>query len=135
MTGLSKDLDETITAAVQARVEAAVLQAMSGDEVVGQMVAAAMNEEVEGNNYGREKKTFLQHTIKTAFQKMANNAVTLAVEEEREAVELAVRKEIRKNINALASAQVDELVHKLNYKTELSLMIGTNTRVSHPLQN
>ncbi|WP_280499398.1 hypothetical protein [Nocardia cyriacigeorgica] len=105
------DLNTVIAAAVQARIEAEVAAALSGDEVISKYVAAALNQPIEigHNSWDRRKTTFLRNTIDEAMRAATKAAVEQAVAEEREAIENAVRAELRDRVDALAVQLVDSL--------------------------
>lgn len=110
-TDLAGDLNATITEAVQARVSAAVMEALSGDEVIGKFVTAALMEPQPKDAYDRSRKgpTFLDKTLKTAFQKMTEAAVRDVLEEQSEYVRDEVRKAIRRRADGLADSIVSQL--------------------------
>jgi hypothetical protein len=110
MSTLDVDLNATIGAAVNAKIEAAVMQALAGDEVMGAFVAAALNQKVETDRYDRKKdSTFLAHVVKEAIQKATKAAVESFVAAEREAIELEVRKALRSSLPKIASDLVGGL--------------------------
>jgi hypothetical protein len=112
MTDLTSDLNQTITAAVQARVEAAVMEALSGDEVVGQFVTAALTQKVKEDHYQshRDQPTFLAHTLKKAIQGMTQEAVQAVIEEERPAILREVRKALKGKHEEIAQNLVGGMV-------------------------
>jgi hypothetical protein len=94
---LGADLDATITNAVNARVEAAVAAALSGDNFMSSYVTAALQQHVEVNKaggYGKEKVTFLHKVVSESV---------------REAVGAAIRRHIQEDTDALEKIVVDEL--------------------------
>lgn len=110
---IENDLNQVIANAVTARIEAQVAAALSGDEVIGKYVAAALNQPMEVNDpgtYRTRKTTFLRETIDTALRDAAKNAVRQAIAEEREAIERAVRTELRDRVDALAVQLVGSAV-------------------------
>lgn len=110
---LGADLNATIASAVNARVEAAVLAALSGDDVLGRYVSAALNQEIElDRNYRKVKVNFLHHTIKTAIQEATKAAINAAIAEEREQIEELVRKAIKSQAANLAAQMATSLVEQ-----------------------
>lgn len=109
---IDSDLNQVIVSAVNARVEAAVAAAMSGDEVMGKYVAAALNQPVEipdGTSYGKKRVPFLRNVINNAIRDAAKAAVTQVVTEQRPAIEAAVRASIAERLGDLANNLVDGL--------------------------
>lgn len=104
------DLNQVIVSAVNARVEAAVAAAMSGDEVMGKYVAAALNQQIEvGNSYNRKQTTFLRHTIDNAMRDAAKVAVAEAIAEQKSVIVAAVKDSIVERLGLLANNMVDAL--------------------------
>lgn len=114
-TPASADLNQVIASAVQARIEAEVAAALSGDEVIGKYVAAALNQPIEvgRNSWDRRKTTFLRNVIDEALRAATKNAVQQAIAEEREAIERAVRTELRDRVDALAVQLVGSAVESV----------------------
>lgn len=110
---LGPDLDATITAAVNARVEAAVLEALSGDQFIGQMVAKALNAEVEvGGTYSRKKTTFMQATLNSTIQECVKVATAEAIAERKDEIKDAVRAALSDKIELIATSMADNMVEK-----------------------
>lgn len=125
MSDVSSDLNQVIVSAVQARVEAEVAKALAGDEVVGRMVAAAMNQQVEvpGGRYG-EKRTFLKAVLDKTVQEATKAAVQEAIAGEADAIRAAVAAEVRKRSKEIAASFTDELVE--NVKKGWSISVAVN---------
>ena len=111
MTNLTEDINATIATAVNARIEAAVMESLSGDDVLARFVTAALTQQVkQGDFYSREKpKTFLAHTVQKAIQDATVAALEALVEEERPRIEEECRKALRRNLPAVADRLVDGL--------------------------
>jgi hypothetical protein len=107
----SNDLNDVIVSAVNARVETAVLEALSGDEFFGRMVAATLAQKIEvpDGGYSRRKTTFLAHTLETVIQQAVQDATKRLVTEEAAAIEEAVRKELRRSSGDLAKQLVGSM--------------------------
>ena len=103
---LDNDLNKTIAAAVNAKVEAGVLAALSGDDVIGRFVTAALSEPVR-DNYGRRDETFIGYTVREAIKAATKAACVRIVEQEMPSIEEAVRKELRKRIGAIAQGMAE----------------------------
>lgn len=107
MTAIETDLNSVISSAVNARIEAALVGALSGDEVIGRYVTAALTQPIEvGSSYNKRKTTFIKHTLDAAMQDIAKAAVARVLTEEVGEIEAAVRKELRANISAIAQQLV-----------------------------
>lgn len=111
--GPEGDLNSVIANAVNARVEAQVLAALSGDEVLGRYVMAALNQPVQlpkpGSSYDKITVTFLNATLQKAVQAAVEQAVRAVVSDEVTAIEDAVRKELRRKIATVAEQLVGSL--------------------------
>lgn len=109
---LTQNLDDTIIAAVNARVEAAVMAALAGDETIGQFVAAALAQEVGETGYGRDRRkiTFLHQTVSKAIQEMTVTVLAEVLENERDLVETEIRKALRRYIPNIAEGLAENLV-------------------------
>lgn len=127
MTTIETDLNATITGAVNARIEAEVLKALSGDEVIGQFVAAALRQEVEvrTNSYDRKKVTFLTKVLHDAIRDATQSAVRRTIAEELPTIEDEVRKalkrETRRIAETLANSLADAADKAYGVNVELSL--------------
>lgn len=106
----SLDLNTQIIAAVNTKIQASILEAMAGDEFLGQFVIAALNERVEVDRYDRKKdSTFLHQTLKNSIQEATKAAVQELVDLEREQISQMVQEAIVKQLPSLA----DQLVNSL----------------------
>jgi hypothetical protein len=124
-TPVSGDLNQVIVSAVQARIEAEVAAALSGDEVIGKYVAAALNQPIEvgRDSYNRRRTTYLRETIDTAVREATKAAVTQVIAEEREAIERAVRAELRDRVDGLAVQLVNSAVESVEKPYGLSVQL------------
>ena len=113
MADLTEDLNQTITAAVNARVEASILEAMSGDETIGRYVLAALQQPVpQRDRYGntsRETQPYITTVLKAAIQKAAKEACERFVAEELGLIEDEVRKALRRDVKRIASSLTESL--------------------------
>ena len=107
MTAINEDLNKVITGAVQARIEAMVLAAVSSDDTFAQFVTAALQQKVEvRGEYRQEKPTFLAHTLEKAIQDATKTAVAKVVGEMAPELEAEVAKALRRDIKGIAAALV-----------------------------
>ena len=105
MSALGQDLDKTIVAAVNARVEAAVLEALSGDEVIGRLVTAALQQKIQARG-SYQTKSMLQHVIDETIHGCVQRAVAKALDEEVQVIEDAVRKQLKRDAASVAAQLV-----------------------------
>jgi hypothetical protein len=110
---LGGDLNTVIVSAVNARVEAAVAEALSGDEVIGKFVTSALRQTVEvpkaDGSYGKERVTFLKSVIDKALQQATKQAVLKVMAEEEERLEKEVRKALRASTDSIAKSLVSSV--------------------------
>lgn len=114
MSELSLNLDSTITTAIKARIEAEVVRAMSGDEMLGSFVTAALQQKVDvhpDGPYGRsEKRPFLTHVLYEAIREATQVAVKKFVAEEVSTIEAEVRKALKRDMASIATTLTQSLV-------------------------
>lgn len=113
--GPDADLNATIAAAVNARVESAVLAAFSGDDTLGTYVTAALQRPVEvpsPRGYGKDQVPFMHHLITQSIQDATKRAVQKMLLEEQEAIETAVRDQMAEAIPEFAKQMVGQLVKR-----------------------
>lgn len=104
------DLNQIIVSAVNARIEAEVTKALSGDDVIGKLVTAALQQPVNTDSFRRDKtKTFLAVVLEKAIQEATKKAVTAVLAEEVESIEAAVRVALMTNVQGLAHQLVEGL--------------------------
>lgn len=108
---LIPDLNQTIVAAVQARVEAEMLKALSGDEVIASFVTAALQEQVPVTNdrYDRKTEPYVRNVLRKTIKEVTHQAVTRLIEEEMPSIETAIRKSLRRNIDSMTDGLVENL--------------------------
>ena len=113
VTPVDQDLNKVIASAVNARVEAAVAEALAGDSTIGAMVVAALQQPVEvpsRNGYGKDRVLFLNHLISSAIREAAKSAVQKVLIEEQQTIEDEVRKHIRRHAPEFAAQMAGQLV-------------------------
>lgn len=109
---ISTEIDKAITHAVNARIEAEVAKALSGDEVIGQYVAAALQQQVEvrrNGGYRTEKVPFLHEVLRQAIQEATKEAVRNMIAEELPTLENEVRKALRRQVTGIAESLANSL--------------------------
>lgn len=120
MSDLTGDLNATISSAVNARIEASVLAALSGDEVIGQYVAAALTQEIKKNSFDRKGTPFLSLVVAKAIQDATRSAVEELVAAERPQIVDEVKKALRRNLPAVADRLVDGM-HMARYSVTVNV--------------
>jgi trimethylamine:corrinoid methyltransferase-like protein len=109
---LDNDLNKTIAAAVNAKVEAGVLAALSSDDTIGRFVSAALSERVR-DNYSSREETFIGYTVREAIKAATKSACIRLVETEMPAIEEAIRKELRKRIGQISEKMAERLAEQV----------------------
>lgn len=107
------DLNDVIAAAVNARVEAAVLASLSDSETFNALVVAALQQQIEvpdGTSYGKKRVTYIGHTLQTAIRTRTKELIAEEIEGQAEAIRTEVRKALRKSVGVLADSLVDGFV-------------------------
>ena len=112
MSNIGTDLNATIASAVNARIEAEVMAALSGDEIIGRFVTAALQQKVGDQRYGKQQRTFLAAALETATKDATKGAVGRLIEEERPLIEDEIRKALRRNVKTMADSIVGNLADK-----------------------
>lgn len=112
MAQVEQDLNTTIAAAVNARVEAAVLESLAGDAVIGQYVTAALQEPTKDpwDSYNHEKRPWLTFVVRDAIRDATKVAVHAALAEEKDAIEKEVRRAIKARISTFATQVTEGLL-------------------------
>lgn len=132
-TNIETDLNATIAAAINAKVEAGVFAALAGDEVLGKYVAAALNEPIEiprnGSSYDKIKTTYLRHTINQALKKAVHDAVAKFIEGEQAVIEAEVAKALRKQASEIGRQFAEHLASQT-----IGRAYGVNVELRFPNQ-
>ena len=110
---LVEDLNATIASAVNARIEAQVAEAMSGDAVLGRYIQSALRQTVEVNkrdgSYGKERVTFLSATLGDAIRDATKAAVAAYFAQHADDLEAEVAKALRRNSKDIAVTLIESL--------------------------
>lgn len=130
---ITLDLNQTIAAAVNARIEAEVMKALSGDETIGRFVTSALRQTVEVKNsrsYQTEQVPFLTVVLRDAIQKATKAAVQTVIAEDIGLIEDEVRKALRRDIRriseTLASSLADAAAKTYGVDVHLDLKMPRN---------
>jgi len=123
-SAIEGDLNATIVAAVNARVEAEMMKALSGDEAIGRFVTASLQQSVEVKDGYRTKHVpFLTHVLEGAIRSSVKLACERLIAEELPTIEAEVRKALRRDVariaktltNSLAEAAANTYGVKVNF--------------------
>lgn len=108
------DINQIIASAVNARVEAQVLAALSGDEVIGRLVTAALTEQVPATNdrYDSKKLPYLTKIVRDAIKQATADALRRLIAEEMSVIEEEIRKALRRDIKGIAGQLAGQLASK-----------------------
>lgn len=134
MPDIEADLNQTITAAVNARVEAEMMRALSGDETIGKFVLAALRQPVKKNpnaqygNESRETETYLTQVLRKAIQASAKSAVEKFVNDEIGTIEDEVRKALRRDVRSIAETLTKSLVDSAATSYGVNVKVDLKTR-------
>lgn len=126
MPDQSQDLNDIITSAVQARVEAQIVAAFAGDQTFEKFVIAALQQTVEvpGNDrYNKAKVPFMMHLLQEAVRASAKQAVQKYMTEHTDELAIAVERELSSKTAGIARQMVDQVSKKAseNYGVTVEL--------------
>lgn len=110
MANLNDDLNNTIASAVNARVEAQVLEALASDGVMQAAVQAALSREVPSSGYDRKKKTILTHLLHTAIEEHTKAIVAEEIAASASVIRDEVRAALAQSLGVITDSLVDGLV-------------------------
>lgn len=106
-------LDSIIAKAVETKIEAALISALAGDEILGKYVTAALQQPIEvGGNYNKTKTTFLKNLIDETLRAAVKVACQKYIAEQSAVLEAAVAKELRAQSGRIAGQLVGGLAEK-----------------------
>lgn len=115
MADIGLDLNQTITHAVQARIEAEVAKAFVSDEFLASYITAALQQQIEVKvgdySYDRKKVSFLHHTLSEAIRMATKTAVAKWLAANSEQLEAEVEKALRRETKSIASALAQSLLN------------------------
>lgn len=110
MSNLNDDINSTITSAVNSRVEAAVLEAVSSGDTMKSFVHAALNTKVSTSGYSREEKPLITHLVQTTVQEQAKQVVAEEIGKAEAQIREEVRKALQESIGVISDSLVDGFV-------------------------
>lgn len=110
MSRTNEDINDIISSAVQARVEASVMEAMSSNGAMQAIVSAALSEQVQvGNSYG-PKVPLLTALVQGTIKEQAKQVVAEEVKSMSAEIRGEVRKALKKSVGVIADSLVDGFV-------------------------
>ena len=111
MTTQENDINQIISAAVNARVEAAVLEAMTSNNTMATFVQAALSRKVTTpGGYSRDEKPLLTHLLHTTIEEQTKVVVAEEIKKSQEVIRAEVRKALNKSIGVITDSLVDGFV-------------------------
>lgn len=121
-----QDLNDIVTKAVSAKIDAAVLAALSSDDGMARYVTAALQQQVEvpdGSGYGKKRVPFLHNIVTKAIQDATVTALNESVDELRPLLVEQVRKELRRQLPQLTDSLVETGINamKARYDTRVNV--------------
>jgi hypothetical protein len=104
-------LDQTIASAVQAKVQAMVLEAMAGDETMKAFVVSALSQPVQLDRYDRSKaQPFLHHTLAEAIKQITQATVRELLQERKDQIRAMVETQLVDRLPALAERLAESTI-------------------------
>ena len=105
-TGLGKDLNDTIIAAVNAKVTAEVFAALNTDEVMAGFITQAMMQPVKVEQYGSKTEPYLTVVIRKAIQEATKSAINEWMADNEGVLKARVREALSTRVEDMAGALV-----------------------------
>lgn len=107
---VENDINAIIQTAVTARVEAAVLEALSADGTMRAFVVAALQKKVSTGGYGRDEKPLITHLLQGAIEEQTKAVVAEEIAARADDIRAEVRTALGKSIGVIADSLVDGLL-------------------------
>lgn len=111
MSNIESDLNQTIASAVNARIEAQVLEALTSNDLVREHVANALNTQVEDGRYG-PKIPFVTKIVRDAIQERTKEVVSEEIAATADVIKAEVRTALSKSVGVIADSLVDGFVDR-----------------------
>lgn len=120
---LGKDLNDTIVAAVNAKVSAEVFAALNTDEVIGNYIMSAMMQPIKIEQYGSKTEPYLTVVIRKAIQEATKKAIGEWMADNEGVLKTKVREALTGNIEQMAGALVEGAIEATgrNYMTKVDV--------------
>lgn len=131
MTDLTDNLNDTIASAVKAQIEAKVLEALSGAQFFEKYVQSVLYSKVEitdpHDRYKKIRVNFIDNAISGVVKAAIQNATEAAVAEEREKIQDAVRRAVKRRSEDFAAQVTEGLLaataSKYSYRFDMKLSL------------
>lgn len=122
-TGLGKDLNDTIVAAVNAKVSAEVFAALNTDEVIAGFITTAMMQPVKVDTYGSKTEPYLSVVIRKAIQEATKVAIGEWMADNEGVLKTRVRAVLSTQIEEMAGALVEGAIEATSsrYSTKVDV--------------
>lgn len=104
----NEDINQIIASAVNARVEAAVVEALASDGAIRAYVTAALNQPAS-DRYDRGK-TFLRRLLERTIEQQTQAVVAEEIKTAEDAIRKEVRAALKKSIGVITDSLVDGFV-------------------------
>ena len=122
-TGLGKDLNDTIIAAVNAKVTAEVFAALNTDEVMAGFITQAMMQPVKVEQYGSKTEPYLTVVIRKAIQEATKAAINEWMADNEGVLKARVRETLSTQVEEMAGALVQGAIENTSarYSTKVDV--------------
>lgn len=122
-TGLGKDLNDTIIAAVNAKVTAEVFAALNTDEVMAGFINTAMMQPVKVEQYGSKTEPYLTVVIRKAIQEATKAAISEWMADNEGILKTRVREALSTQVEEMAGALVQGAIDSTSarYSTKVDV--------------
>lgn len=112
---LGKDLNDTIVAAVNAKVSAEVFAALNTDEVIGNYIMSAMMQPIKIEQYGSKTEPYLTVVIRKSIQEATKKAIGEWMADNEGILKSKVREALTGNIEQMAGALVEGAIESTSH--------------------
>lgn len=122
-TGLGKDLNDTIIAAVNAKVSAEVFAALNTDDVIAGFITQAMMEPIKEDRYSSKTEPYLSIIIRKAIQEATKTAINEWMEDNQGVLKSKVREALSTQVEEMAGALVQGAIESTSarYSTKVDV--------------
>lgn len=105
----NEDINQIIASAVNARVEAAVVEALASDGAIRAYVTAALNQPAS-DRYEDRGKTFLRRLLERTIEQQTQAVVVEEIKIAEDAIRKEIRAALKKSIGVITDSLVDGFV-------------------------
>lgn len=122
-TGLGKDLNDTIIAAVNAKVSAEVFAALNTDDVIAGFITQAMMEPIKEDRYSSKTEPYLSIIIRKAIQEATKTAINEWMADNEGVLKARVRETLSTQVEEMAGALVQGAIENTSarYSTKVDV--------------